>query len=647
MPKRPKQHRLEDKSRLKFQEVLPEMWVYRDKDKDYGIDGEVELFDKDEKAQGLVFWVQLKATESEEKAVILNIDLEIETLKYYRSLEIPVLLVRYSASDNSIYTKWVDNIDLFFSKKNAKTFRLKFEDSDKFDTQTPKKLENYLTQTKKIKSGKFGFPLTTELSFTEDKINVFSKSVLSTQLRKELKKYSDFITINIKPNNSLIKVTLNKEELKIDISNQAGCSFHSIDLRDNESFSESIAKDILLGIAVSMIQLGKVEYCGRIIFENKLETRLIEKTELIKHLIIPLFHSSFFKEAISIFEELLEDENNFGLNIVSHFHMLLASNANNPEKNTEIENFLKREIKRAAKIDNQQVGIANYNLANHYNSRNMFLAAIHHFNQARKFAPIYWNQSYFCSELASVFFRSEKFKCASELYSKSLSIKSDNKNIALYADSLMFSGKYEKAKINFEEYINNEKKPHEEFILKHLILELLINKYKIKEQNRKIQEALNSIDIINSDSDEINLKLENALKLDLLSGIAWYNIGIIHSENEEFYQATMSFTISSLVNNGDIEAWKNATISSLNSEKGLQILPLIIVTAYYFNGEEYLEDLYSHIEASGNNEFLEKLSNIIEEILPNQRIKDKPTIRIFDGKGKFESIEEIITGHNN
>ena len=96
MPKRPKQHRLEDNSRIRFQEVLPEMWVYRDKDKDYGIDAEVELFDNDENAQGLVFWVQLKATESKEKSSILSIDLEIDTLKYYKSLEIPVLLVRYS-----------------------------------------------------------------------------------------------------------------------------------------------------------------------------------------------------------------------------------------------------------------------------------------------------------------------------------------------------------------------------------------------------------------------------------------------------------------------------------------------------------------------------------------------------------------------
>mgnify|MGYP002795085008 CR=1 FL=1 len=81
------------------------MWVYRDKDKDYGIDAEVELFDEDEKAQGIVFYVQLKATESKKVSSILNVTFDIDTLKYYKKLDIPVLLVRYSDINNSIYVK--------------------------------------------------------------------------------------------------------------------------------------------------------------------------------------------------------------------------------------------------------------------------------------------------------------------------------------------------------------------------------------------------------------------------------------------------------------------------------------------------------------------------------------------------------------
>ncbi|MFT7233976.1 MAG: hypothetical protein ACI8TA_003205 [Cyclobacteriaceae bacterium] len=94
MPKRVDQHEIEDISRARFQLALPRKWVFRDKAKDYGIDGEVELFDNDKKPKGLVFWVQLKATESKKESTILNVDFNIETLRYYKTLDIPVLLVR-------------------------------------------------------------------------------------------------------------------------------------------------------------------------------------------------------------------------------------------------------------------------------------------------------------------------------------------------------------------------------------------------------------------------------------------------------------------------------------------------------------------------------------------------------------------------
>lgn len=45
MAKRIRTHILEDESRIAFMQALPAEWVYRDKDKDYGIDCEVEIFE--------------------------------------------------------------------------------------------------------------------------------------------------------------------------------------------------------------------------------------------------------------------------------------------------------------------------------------------------------------------------------------------------------------------------------------------------------------------------------------------------------------------------------------------------------------------------------------------------------------------------
>jgi len=60
MPKRVKQHQLEDKSRAKYALGIPQSWVMRDKDKDYGIDIEVEIFDAQGRATGLVYWAKSK-----------------------------------------------------------------------------------------------------------------------------------------------------------------------------------------------------------------------------------------------------------------------------------------------------------------------------------------------------------------------------------------------------------------------------------------------------------------------------------------------------------------------------------------------------------------------------------------------------------
>ena len=78
-PKRPRSHALETESRTAFESTLPNNWVYRRKEDDYGIDGEVEIFDDDGQTTGLLFFVQLKATELENR----NIRIRIETGNYY------------------------------------------------------------------------------------------------------------------------------------------------------------------------------------------------------------------------------------------------------------------------------------------------------------------------------------------------------------------------------------------------------------------------------------------------------------------------------------------------------------------------------------------------------------------------------------
>ena len=159
MTKRVKQHQLEDLSRAKYNLAIPSNWVFRDKDKDYGIDAEVEIFDDNDRTTGLVYWIQLKATESKSEADVKKVDLSIESITYYKQLDIPVLIVRYSKVHDCFYCKWAHEIDLYYAKENAKTLRISFSEDEKWDEQSPEKIKNHLSKIKNIKEGRFKLPI--------------------------------------------------------------------------------------------------------------------------------------------------------------------------------------------------------------------------------------------------------------------------------------------------------------------------------------------------------------------------------------------------------------------------------------------------------------------------------------------------------
>ncbi|MDM8162232.1 DUF4365 domain-containing protein [Labilibaculum sp. K2S] len=642
MPKRPKQHRLEDKSRVKFQEILPEMWVYRDKDKDYGIDSEIELFDKNEKAQGIVFYAQLKATESKKTSTILNVSFDIDTLRYYKKLEIPVLLVRYSEFNDSIYVKWIDNVDLFFAKKDAKTFRIKLSEENLWNSNSSEKIERRLKNIRKLKSGYFNFPIPYSINIKSQKVNNFSKAILTTQIKSALKEYSEFL-INASEKDSIVEILLDNEELKISILDLYGCTFHSIGKRKLDEFSVGVAKDIMLGVATSFIQIGQIDHCGKIIFSNNLHRRLLNKKELLVQLLPPLFQSSYFKNTLNLIGDILDSESSFEIQILTAVNLLISSELNSKSKNRAIEKFYKKRLNKSIKKeDNTQTGISHYNLGNFYRGKGELFKSVKNYIAAKRYEPIYLQQDYYYQELAGVFFLMDRFKVASGLYAKSIELGAGGLTKALYADALMFSGSYEQAKVAFFEYLDSNENPSAEFYLKAISLETIIENTGIKQQSRKIFEAMAKADIkkISKNGNvDIEKELEKTLELDLLSGLTWFNLGITQIEKSQEDHALFSFIMAGLVQNNDIEAWKNAFLCSFKVKSQLYLLPSIIQTAYFFNGEEFVLQLYSHLEKTNGIEDITPFMAIVEMVLQKvEKDESPPTVRALNEKGKFENI---------
>ena len=65
--KRPRQHVLEDESRLTLKNFLPSEWIVEDIRRDYGLDMQITIVDE-EKVTNTVFCVQIKATDRTPRA---------------------------------------------------------------------------------------------------------------------------------------------------------------------------------------------------------------------------------------------------------------------------------------------------------------------------------------------------------------------------------------------------------------------------------------------------------------------------------------------------------------------------------------------------------------------------------------------------
>jgi len=642
MTKRTIQHQLEDLSRFKFGMAIPSCWVFRDKDKDYGIDGEVEIFDSSEKATGLVCWVQLKATKSKQEATIKSIDLSLDTIRYYKRLDIPVLLVRYSSVKDVFYTKWASGIDIFYAKENAKTMRVKFSDSDLWGDTTASTIEKYLSKVRAVKSGAIKLPMKFELSFGSDKICEVAIGVLQTKLRAEINGYRDILKLESNKDKAIADVYVDERTLKIGILGIAGCTFHSVDLMDKSTLSSDLIKDIALGFSIAISRLGYSDLVARIVFSNDVFKRLEKKPEIMRHILPSLLKTNYFDKTLELVGNICDNEDNNLLEMLAHSAVLLLRVSESDSKCMAVEQFLKKISERYKSIEPVLYGVSLYNLGNFYRSTDRLKESIRCYLAARRYEPKYYDQEYFFGELAGALFDLGKYICSARFYNKAIDFNGGKEWRPQYANALMFAGEYQQGLDVFEDYLNSTNDQTAEWNLKASCLPGMIRTYDTKSQKRQEKLATSMADIGNYNDDEAESRLREALSFDLLCGLAWYNLGQLKFSKGEIEDASFCFTVCSLVQRWDIEAWVNATLSSFNKLVPIGMFVLIVRSAYSCNSEKYLEALYEQITSQVGEEAITQISAAIEQIISTElKEESRPELRLLDEDGKYKDISEF------
>lgn len=429
MPKRHNNHQIEDASRRQFDRLLPDAWVSRPKPSDYGTDLEVEIFEKDGTATGLMFYVQLRGTDDTKKET--STTLSLEQLRYFHQLDVPTLLVRFCRPTSKFHCKWHFEIHPTPKQETQDSLTVNFSGNQRLNDDTLPALASDLKIARCARNlNAHGF-----VSLKADPID-FGRS-RTFELKLAIQQATE-ICRTIVPADKLP----DDQHLPLLIS-QIGSS---ITIRCGNLTSFEIPKDAL-GDKLSTALL----YCACIVsldlgctHQAQAIANSILRRELIATDQLVAFRAAFALQSspadLVDFALLngLEDPSS-PTNPMLTVALLSASQKSgtrdwlhdwfNAVRQFAIQNDLRGPA--AATFYNQ--GNAALQTAN-------FADAVRYYNQARKLRPEYLSSDYFLQEFGGALYNSRHYQPASKLYGSAITETSSATDWHRLGDAQLLSG---------------------------------------------------------------------------------------------------------------------------------------------------------------------------------------------------------------
>ncbi|MGB3812159.1 MAG: DUF4365 domain-containing protein [Shinella sp.] len=428
MPKRTRSHELEDESFDRFKVALPKRWVCREKDRDYGVDLEVEIFDDAGCATGLMFYVQLKATD--DAALERKVIIQVDRLDYLAALGMPSIIVRYCASTERMFWTWNFNA-IRKAKPDAETVTVSFE--TEWLSGTPITIEGTLIKLRRLREANRNekFPLSGSYNLPFGK-----QLVAEAALSSAVNGLSFFISTNHSSSELHLTASFTEDELVIALD-PIGFLAIPIPRFRREDVSQLLA-------------FGLVAVLERMAFHERAATaaRLCLGFDLISDSVSrELAHIACLTlKATPI--EAAELAIKCGLHTQQdHAYAIFVTDLQlSGAGRGAIAEALDRFLRAAASAHvGSSKAAALYSLGNVYANNGQYARAIAAFNAARKAWKRYLAAPYFLNEIGGACFLARKFRCATAAYRAALELEYDENIAFCLADSLLFSGAFDES----------------------------------------------------------------------------------------------------------------------------------------------------------------------------------------------------------
>lgn len=607
MPKRTRSHRLEDISIVEFQRLLPDEWVCRSKDKDYGVDLEVEIFDEGGNSTGLLFYVQLKATDSEEAE--RSVSMKLDRLEYLASLDAPSILVRYCDATRATHFMWITNVFAQIGNTSAASTTVKFSEADAWDDETPSKILQTVKVLRTIRAESRRLPL----GLTVDDEGQSGSDIFQLKLAvSKLQGMSKMINSNRDPDRCLpivIRIQDDAIVASIDVVSSIAWKIDSFQ-----------SDDILPRLAYALAYMA-----GGYEFHR-------QASEIIR-----IIHTNEYRTNNRIFAsriaQLAIDDPGIAVDLarwnrihafqdqayLEYLDALLSSEIPIEKRQPAIESFYSDALSDHDPTNNQRLSTICYSHANFQMNFGEHERAVSNYNKARKLNPSYLNRSYFLNELGSCCFWRRHFKAAACFYSASYKLSPDPQVGICAGDALLYSGDFASAERMFDDV--GAQAPDQmnaaEALTKAWLSSWVGNFY--ERNNLKGTAVLN---------DRAN----------------WFSVIDQALEAKEYTSALGAALLEAFLCDNDINLWADA-MSFAFKVKDTQLTLGTFSCAIWRNGYEVYALFRKNLEKSElpdeGLEHFDQLANMLYEMRPSKQFQSV-TKRLV-GENNYDSLQEVPT----
>ena len=145
-----------------------------------------------------MFLVQLKGTDQPDINDALSIQFKLQTLTYYRKLDLPVMIVLFHAPTKQIFWKWAYEVDTYDAERGQEYMTVRVSESSVWQQGTPSWIERDLTEFREVRSPGIDLPMTFSLVTGEDGFLGTPRAAVEAALIEAAKDVSDVVSLSRK-----------------------------------------------------------------------------------------------------------------------------------------------------------------------------------------------------------------------------------------------------------------------------------------------------------------------------------------------------------------------------------------------------------------------------------------------------------------